>query len=780
MANECPDFPDQPCRVNLDLMPGDTALWMYILTAVAFAVFVYGFYEMVKVWRLGKPFKPVSWKVGLPRLVTALATHKKFQQQPRPGTMHAWVFFGFVMLFIGTAIVALDADLFEHLLRMKLLFGRPYLVYELVLDAFGVVFLMGTAFLFVRRYSEKPPQLHAWPRPEAPKWLRLGGDAYALVFLFGIGVTGFLLEAMRLRYQVLHDGITYASWSFVGNALSLGLRGANESQLLAAYPVLWWTHFALWSSVLAVLPWTKFKHIVTSSLNIYFHDPARQSRPELPTPFNLPKMMAENVTDFPPVGVATIRDFTWKDRLSFDACTNCGRCESVCPATAAGRPLSPRKLIQDLKAEMWRDYRHAGSAAKTDPRAGAGNVAHQVGTANAGATDNTGPADGARKLMSVDGVGTALQEATLWSCTTCRACVTSCPVDIEHVDLIVDMRRALVMESKLDENQQRLLVNMTNAGNPYGFPASDRANWMAKLPDGVFVPTAAEKAAKGEKAEYLWWIGCSGSFDPRNQQVTRAIATLLNAAKVDFAILGNEERCNGDPARRMGEEGRFQQSVMENLVTFQQHQKTFGPQGAEAPTMKVIAQCPHCLNALGNEYKEFGANLEVVHHTQLLEQLVAEGRIPLKEGAELKITYHDSCYLMRHNGIADAPRNVLRRANNGLPILEMANNKKEGLCCGAGGANMWYEVKTEATRINVIRAKQAADTGADTVATACPFCLTMMTDGLNLTGQEGKMQARDLAEILVDHLDWTPPAPPAPPVTEAPVDAGVGGGGWSG
>ncbi|HJQ93797.1 MAG TPA: heterodisulfide reductase-related iron-sulfur binding cluster [Candidatus Thermoplasmatota archaeon] len=779
MADECPNYPDQPCRVNLDLMPGDTALWMYILTGVALAVFFYGFYEMVKVWRLGKPFKPVSWKVGLPRLFTALATHRKFQQQPRPGTMHAWVFFGFVVLFIGTLIVAVDADLFEHLLKAKLLFGTPYLLYELVLDAFGVVFLLGTAFLFVRRYGDKPVQLHPWPRPEVPKWLRFGGDSYALLFLFGIGVTGFLLEAMRLRYQVMHDGITYASWSFVGNALGLTMRGLTEEQLLMAYPAFWWLHFALWSSVLAVLPWTKLKHIVTSSLNIYFHDPGRQSRPELPTPFNLPKMMAENVTDFPPVGVSTIRDFTWKDRLSFDACTNCGRCESMCPATAAGRPLSPRKLIQDLKAEMWRDYRQHGSATKTDPRAGAGGVPHQVGTQDAGATDNTGPTEGPRKLASADGIGAALQEATLWSCTTCRACVTECPVDIEHVDLIVSMRRALVMESRLDENQQRLLVNMTNAGNPYGFPASDRADWTAKLPDGVFVPTAAEKAAKGEKAEYLWWIGCSGSFDPRNQQVTRSIATLLNAAKVDFAILGNEERCNGDPARRMGEEGRFQQSVMENLVTFQQHQKTFGPGAAEAPTMKVIAQCPHCLNALGNEYREFGANLEVVHHTQLLEKLLAEGRIPLKAGAELKITYHDSCYLMRHNGIADAPRNVLKKANNGLPVLEMAQSGKQGLCCGAGGANMWYEVKPEGTRINVIRAKQAADTGADTVATACPFCLTMMTDGLNLTGQEGKMQARDLAEILVDHLDWTPPAPPTPPVQETPVDAG-GGGGWSG
>jgi len=237
---------------------------------------------------------------------------------------------------------------------------------------------------------------------------------------------------------------------------------------------------------------------------------------------------------------------------------------------------------------------------------------------------------------------------------------------------------------------------------------------------------------------------------------------------VDFAVLGVEERCNGDPARRLGEEGRFQQSVMENLVTLNQYKVT-----------KVIAQCPHCFNTLRNEYPEFGAKLEVVHHTQLIERLIAEGKVPLKDGKPLSITYHDSCYLMRHNGVADAPRNVLKKANNGLPVLEMAQSREQGLCCGAGGANMWYEVKDEKTRINVIRAKQAIDTGADTVATACPFCLTMMTDGLSLTGQEGKMQARDLAEIVVDHLDWTPPTSSAAPVQETPADAG-GGGGWSG
>src|ERR1041385_2426686 len=416
VASECPSYPTQPCRVNLDLMPPGTAPWMYLLTAVAVGIAVYGLYEMVKVWRMGKAWKPGDWKRGLVRFVVALGTHRKFQQERRPGTMHAWVFFGFVALFIGTAIVAVDYDVFEHLLHRKLplLFGSPYLLYEATLDAFGVVFLLGTGFLAWRRYREAPPQLHPWPRPEMPRWLRVGGDAYALTFLFLIGVTGFLLEAMRLRYQVQADGITNASWSFVGNAIGQAMRGLTPAQLLAVYPVVWWTHFALWSSVLAVLPWTKLRHIVTSSLNVFFHDPERQSRPDLPTPFNLQKVLESGAADIPAVGVATIRDFTWKDRLSFDACANCGRCEAMCPATAAGRPLSPRKLIQDLKAEMWRDYRGLPTPAdRPEAKAGAGNVPHMVGTDDAGRTGNTGDPKAPRPLASADGIGTALREATL-------------------------------------------------------------------------------------------------------------------------------------------------------------------------------------------------------------------------------------------------------------------------------------------------------------------------------------------------------------------------------
>jgi Fe-S oxidoreductase/nitrate reductase gamma subunit len=726
-GGECVPGPGAPCRLNLDLMDAtSTSIVMYGLTLITLMIFAYGIYQMVHVWRMGRSWTPGDWRTGLKRLVVGVMTHRKFKQEPKGGMGHKWVFYGFLGLFITTTIVAIDADFVELVLGLKLLKGGAYLFLEAFADFAGVFFLVGLGYLGWRRYVEKDPRLHRSTNPEAP-WFKMNPDSHALLFLFLIGITGFLMEGIRIRHQINEFGIDYANWSFVGNAIGFAFVGTSQATLTGIYQPLWFIHFGLWMSVLAILPWTKLRHIVTSSLNLYFFDPERQGKASLDKGFDLADALEGKDVDITAGSVSNIRDFTWKDRLSFDACTNCGRCEEQCPAYAAGRPLSPRKLIQDLKTEMWEDYR----AGKKD--------------------ENHVPAPIARN----NDVASQIDEATLWSCTTCRACVTECPVDINHVDMIVSMRRGLVNESRLDENQQKLLVNLTNAGNPYGFPASDRDQWRNSLPSGIEVQTAAEKTAKGESFEYLWWIGCTGSYDPRNQEVTKSIATILNAASVDFAILGTEERCNGDPARRLGEEGRFQQSVMENLAIMQQYGVT-----------KIIAQCPHCFSTLANEYPDFGANFEVIHHSQLIEQLIEAGSVPLKEGKEMAISYHDSCYLGRHNGIFDAPRRILEKANNGLPVLEMAQSGEKGLCCGAGGANMWFEVKDETERINVIRAKQAADTGADTVATACPFCLTMLSDGLSLTGNDPASSddgtgivAKDIAEIVAEHLDWSPPEP---------------------
>ena len=729
--SQCSGYPDVPCRINLDLMPEPTYFWMIGLTALAVAIFGYGIWQMIHVWRMGRSWKPADWKVGLKRLVSALGTHRKFKREMLPdgkdksGSNHSWVFFGMVVLFIGTTLAAIDMDLFELVLEAKLLEGTGYLWYEAILDLGGLVFILGLIYMILRRYRQKPDHVHGHKHVELPFLNKMDGDLYALVFLLAIGVTGFLMEGIRLQAQIARDGITYAQWSFVGHPVGFGLsKIASVETLVGFYPMLWWIHFALWSSVLAILPWTKLKHIVSSSLNIFFHDPEREARASLSKPFDLAEIMESGDYDaMGQVGYTTIRDLTWKDRLALDACTNCGRCESQCPANAAGRPLSPRKLIQDMKEVMWEDYR--------------------AGKAHSGDEEYV-----PMRLVENGDVKIALDEATLWSCTTCRACMTECPVDIHHVDLIAEMRRGLVMESKVDEHQGKLIMNLTNAKNPYGFPMADRADWTNGLPDGVEVPLASAKAASGQSFEYLWWVGCVGSYDHRNQQVTQDIAKIFNAAGLDFAILGTEEQCNGDPARRLGEEGLFQQAVMENMMILENY-----------GVKKIVAQCPHCFNTFANEYPEFGAKFEVIHHTQLIEQLIEEGRLPLRNNAEMTVTYHDSCYLGRHNDIFDAPRRVLQA--NGLPVLEMAQSGDQGLCCGAGGSNMWYEVKEESERINVIRAKQAADTGAEAVVSNCPFCLTMLKDGLTLTGnaveEGGRMVAQDLAEIVAANLDVAGP-----------------------
>lgn len=725
----CTPGPGEPCRLTLDIVGEHTALWMYILSGIAFAIFAYGFYQMIRVWRMGTPWKPRGFKESFQHMVTSIATHRKFMREEKAGTMHAWIFYGFMALLFTTTVVAIDADVLGLVFKTQLLRNAWYLGLELFADIFGVLFMVGLVVAIWRRYRERPDFLHRTGTPEAP-WLKwMDPDTHLLVFLFLIGLTGFTMEGLRIRHQMLEFGIDYGGWSFVGYAIGLLFEKMTMAQIATVYQPLWWVHFALWTSVLAILPWTKLKHAFTSTLNVFFFDPERQGRADLSKPFDLPAMMESGDMELPVVGVSTIREFTWKDRLSFDACTNCGRCEAQCPAHKAGRPLSPRKLIQDLKAHMWEDYYSKSEEAP--------------------------------KIWEADGVRDQIEEAVFWSCTTCRACMTECPVDINHVDHIVDVRRAMVNESKLDTHQQNLLVNLTNAGNPYGFPAADRDAWTASLAPGIEVPRAMELVASGQEFEYLWFVGCTGSYDPRNQEVTKSIATILNAAGVSFAILGDQERCTGDSARRLGEEGRFQQSVMENMMLF-----------GELGVKKIITQCPHCFNTLANEYPEFGAEWEVIHHTQLIEQLIEAKQLPLQEGQQMAVTYHDSCYLGRHNGIFDAPRKVIEETN-GLPVLEMAQSGDQGLCCGAGGANMWYEVEQK-DRINVIRAKQAADTGASTVVSACPFCLTMMKDGLDLTGatEEKGMVVEDLAELVVKHLDWTPPEPEVPEDTGAGDDAG--------
>jgi Fe-S oxidoreductase len=399
-------------------------------------------------------------------------------------------------------------------------------------------------------------------------------------------------------------------------------------------------------------------------------------------------------------GASQLQDFTWKQLLDLDACTACGRCQAVCPAYNSDKPLSPKQLILDLR-----------------------NYMHRRGTAAASS-------DGAAETRQM--VGDVIHDETLWACTTCGACMQECPVTIEHIDAIVDMRRHLVMnEARMPETVEQVLRSMEQRSHPWRGTPYTRTNWM----DGLDVPLIAEKGS----AEYLLWVGCTGALMDRNIKVTQAMVQILKAAKVDFAVLGEEEMCTGDPARRLGNEYLFQMLAQRNIETLQQH-----------GVKKILTQCPHCFNTILHEYPDFGGRFEVIHHTQFLAQLLQEGKLKLTTPLTQTITYHDSCYLGRHNGIYQAPRQILQHVP-GVKTVEMEHNRDRGLCCGAGGGHAWMD-EASPRKVNFMRTEEAVRAKADVVGSACPFCLQMFEDGIRGVHAEESLAVQDLVEIVAKAL----------------------------
>jgi len=501
--------------------------------------------------------------------------------------------------------------------------------------------------------------------------------AVILALLLVINVTGFVAEACRLA--VVRPW--WGPWSPVGWALGQGFLalGLSEPALRGLHLGTWVFHFLVAFAFIAAIPYSYFIHLVTTPLNIFFSKLRPQG--EL-----LPIVDIEEAES---LGVSKLEEFSWKRRLDFDACTMCGRCQAACPAYLAGTPLSPKQIILKL-----RDLMHAP----------AGRAIH----------------------------GDTITAAELWACTTCLACVEACPAFIDIVDTIVDLRRYLSLsEGALPGTAGTSLQNMQRAGNPWGLPAGDRLAWA----EGLDVPRLQE----GQEVEYLYWVGCSASYDRRNQHVARAVVKVLKAAGVSFAVMA-EEKCNGDAARRLGEEYAFQTLATGNV----EHLKRYR-------FRKVITACPHCFNTLGNEYRQFGGDFEVRHHSVVIAELIREGRLKLTRPREDVLTYHDSCYLGRYNGIFDAPRDSLR-AIPGIVLVEMGRNRNKGLCCGGGGGHMWMEVRGE-KRINEIRVEEALATNAKTVGTACPFCMAMVDLGRKVKGVEETLQVKDIAELVAEALE---------------------------
>jgi Fe-S oxidoreductase/nitrate reductase gamma subunit len=653
---------------------------LYSTFVISGCILLYGLYRHLKKYGIGLGqftrlvVKDVRAKLS--RFVKFGLGQRKVLQDTGGGIMHGALFYGFLVLLAYTTLIFIQDDILPVFTSYSFLQSNTYLTLELLGDTFGIAYVFGLAIAVYRRFVKKLDKLET-----------AYDDYLVLGMLIWVGLSGFAIEALRLIIQP----VSWAAFSPVGNALSGAISSVPSlvSNAPALYQGFWWAHMFSVMFLIAVVPYTKLIHVFTSGFNIAL-TPVK-SMGTLSTPFSLQKMMQTGQVEVPP-NVRGAQDFSPLQKLALDACTNCGRCQEVCPAYASGRDLSPRRVVRDLSKQ---------------------NAAVPKGDALA--------------------LGT-IRESELWACTMCNACVSVCPVFIDQVDYITEFRRTLVAESKLDGKKKIFLENVGRSGNPFGLPQQERMNWLLQMG----VPTLKENPG----AEYLYWVGCQSSYDPRSREVAKAVVKVLKAANVSFAVLGNDEVCTGEPVRRMGEEGRFQELAIRNVETLK-------AQGVK----KIIAHCAHCFNTFRNEYPEFGGDFEVVHHSQLLSRLALEGRLP-KAAMHGSVTFHDPCNTGRINGVIEEPRQALMSLE-GLELKEMTRTKERSFCCGGGGANVWYEVP-EKKKIGVIRVEEARATGAGTLAVACPFCITMFEDAIKALGDES-MKVMDIAEIMARSLE-TPAA----------------------
>jgi Fe-S oxidoreductase/nitrate reductase gamma subunit len=679
-----PDHPEFDIgREVFGNIPAPLQVVFYVSVAAFVWLMFHLFARRARAWSLGSPERrDGQWGQRVRKLEAGLRM-KTLMRDPRPGIVHSALYYGFLVLFLGTVILEID-----HILpgNLKFLHGVVYQGYSAALDLASIVFLAGVGLFAVNRYIVRPGRTRTKTKPE---------DALTLALLALIGVTGLLTESARIA---LAGRPHFEVWSFVGYPISGLISQGSASTLHRAF---WAVHVAAFVGFLVAVPVTKLRHMFTSPVNMFL---SPRPRPK-GAMREMPNLL--EAEDIETIGASVVTDLTWKQIFDTDACTICGRCTSVCPANITGKPLDPREMV-----------------IKT------GEVAASV----AGVS---GPVS---SLAVLDGEGhlfDRVRPEEVFACVACRACDEICPVNIEILDRILDMRRYLtLMESEFPTELGRAFVSMENQANPWGVGRQARADWTKEL--DFDVPVFGENGKVS--ADYLWFVGCAGSYDDRNTAVSVALARLLHRAGIDFAILGHREACTGDPARRAGNELVYQQLALENISTFE-----------ELGVTRVITQCAHCFNAIANEYPQLGGSYEVVHHSQLLAELLSSGRLepPAGDGVEVKrIAYHDPCYLGRHNDIYLAPRSVVGAGP--MELVEMPRHGTRALCCGAGGARFWMEEQT-GKKINIERAEEALATGADEIAVACPFCLVMLDDGVKELGRDD-VRVRDLAMILADGL----------------------------
>jgi Fe-S oxidoreductase/nitrate reductase gamma subunit len=654
-----------PIRDTFWNIPHWAEIAQYVAAFLTMAIFVAGVVRRIMRWRQGRPEKRGGnfWQ-RIWFMVLQVFAQRRTLDERFPGLMHFSIFWGMLVLAIGTAFATIDWDVTHLFFGFQILTGRFYIVFELMLDILGLLAVLGLGMAIQRRYGTRPERLQNFPVKKLA-----GDDLYVLVMLSFIVLSGYLTEGLRLAVTQPE----WAVWSPIGNAIAALFLSMGDPTNQTLHLVVWSLHILTAFGALLSIPFTKLFHILSVPLNVYFRslEPAGK----------LPAAVMEGG-----MGVKEWKQFTWKQLLDFESCTRCGRCQDVCPAYASAKILSPRNMMVKLDDHLWNN----------------GCALH----------------------------GDVISSDELWACTTCRACVEVCPAFIDHVTTFVDMRRHLVDQGSMDKMLQDALANLGRYGNSFGQSDRMRAKWTQGAQPAV-------KDARREEVEYLWFVGDYASYSATLTDVTRRTADVFSRIGLSFGILFDAERNAGNDVRRVGEEGLFEMLVDKNKQAF-----------AKAKFQTIVTTDPHTYNTLKNEYPEMGA---VLHYAELLDQMIASGKIKFSKKLDYKVTYHDPCYLGRYNGIYDAPRRVLEAT--GCEIVEMPRNRDRAFCCGAGGGRIWMDEKDVKDRPSESRVREAAALpGVQAFVVACPKDLTMFKDAVKTTGNEQNLVVKDLIDLVAEAL----------------------------
>ena len=668
-------------------MPVSATYWnisgyliFWVLFAIAFGLFAQRSYFLLRLLRLGQK-EACSKSIGhritamLVEVLSQWCNLKTVTRKDLAGIGHALMFWGFSLFLIGYIIFIGFGGGFG--LSSLLKTSTFEIVYSSILDITGLLVIIAIVWATIRRYILKPERLEA--SAEA---------GVILLLVFSLMVLHFCIEGFGSAYGVR------SSWPPVGAALASFLTdtGISKSTLAAAYKGAWWLHYIIILGFMVYIPYSKHLHILVSPFNVLFKSLASKGALKLIDP-----------KEASTIGVSKVQDFTWKHLLDLYACAVCGRCQANCPAALSGKPLNPRQVILDLKEHLLK-----------------------VGPELLGVKVEASSANPDTPM-----IGGVIPEEVIWQCTSCYACQEVCPAGIKQMVKIIDMRRHLVEQGRVDSNAVKALESMRSLGSPWEQPQSSRLDWT----EGRRVNLIQERG----EVEVLYWVGCTSAYDPRAQDISRAVLSLLDKANISYAILGTEERCCGDPARRMGEEGLFQKIAYSNIEDLKKYRFE-----------RLLTHCPHCFNTFKNEYPQMGGQFEVVHHSQFLLELIRAKRIKLSEEQELRLTFHDPCYLGRCNDMYDPPRQVLQAISK-IGITEIKLNKAKAICCGAGGGQMWIQAG-KGRRIEDMRFEQAQELNVQVVATACPYCTIMLGEAGKIKGTAGKIKVADIAELLAERI----------------------------